>query len=148
MKTREHGFTVIELVVVIAILGILAAVALPRFASLTNDAYEAKLEGTQGGFASAVVIAHSAWLTRPNPAGAVVLEGGTVLEMHTTTGWPRISATQDATLLYNRLMSTTLDSSFTTASVVANTASYVLTAYMNANNRILYTQATGAVTIP
>ena len=147
MKTREHGFTVIELVVVIAILGILAAVALPRFAGLTNDAYEAKLEGTMGGFASAVVIAHSAWLVRGTPNTTINLEG-TVVEMDGTTGWPALTATQNATQLYNNLMSTTLDSAFAAVAATGDlTATYTLGAYTAGDNVIQYIPAMGAVSI-
>ena len=51
---RSKGFTLIELVVVIAILGILAAVALPRFMSATRDAHPSALYGAAGGVAGAV----------------------------------------------------------------------------------------------
>uniref|UniRef100_UPI0030FB2CEA type II secretion system protein n=2 Tax=Oceanospirillaceae TaxID=135620 RepID=UPI0030FB2CEA len=51
---RQSGFTIIELVVVIALLGILAAVALPRFIDVTDDAHRASVQGTAGALASAV----------------------------------------------------------------------------------------------
>lgn len=53
---KQHGFTLIELVVVIVILGILAATALPKFINLSGDAKEASFQGVKGGAASAMNI--------------------------------------------------------------------------------------------
>ena len=56
---RTKGFTLIELVVVIVILGILAATAAPKFIDLTADAKKATMEGLLGSINSAVSLAHS-----------------------------------------------------------------------------------------
>ena len=56
MLRRQRGFTIIELVVVIVILGILAAVAFPKFQSLSTDAKTAVVNGGMAAFKSAAII--------------------------------------------------------------------------------------------
>ena len=56
LKQAQTGFTLIELVVVIVILGIIAATAVPKFASLTDDANQAVAQGIVGAIISSAVI--------------------------------------------------------------------------------------------
>jgi MSHA pilin protein MshA len=57
--SKQKGFTLIELVVVIVILGILAATAVPKFVDITSDARESVMRGLQGNINSAVNLVHA-----------------------------------------------------------------------------------------
>lgn len=84
---KENGFTLIELVMVIVILGILAAFALPRFADLGNDARASSIQGLAGAMKSAAAIAHAKQLASGSGLGAAVtLEGQTTVTM--VNGYP------------------------------------------------------------
>jgi MSHA pilin protein MshA len=64
MRSTQRGFTLIELVIVIVILGLLAATALPRFINITTDARIASVQGVAGGLRGAASLARAQLLVQ------------------------------------------------------------------------------------
>jgi MSHA pilin protein MshA len=88
MNKSQSGFTLVELIVVIVILGILAATALPRFINLTGDAKASSMHGLAGSLRSAVQLVQGKWMVGGSTGAATVtLADNTTVAVSTgTTG--------------------------------------------------------------
>ena len=95
-KRPQAGFTIVELVVVIILLGILAATALPRFVDLDDEANAAAFEGVVGGLQTGVALYHAQWMANNKPAaGTQIVEFGNLRT--NTQGYP--VATDNVTVI-------------------------------------------------
>jgi MSHA pilin protein MshA len=74
MKSRQTGFTLIELVMVIVLIGVLAAVAVPKFVDLGSDARAAAAAGVAGGLSSAAATNYAARKANASAAGTFAVD--------------------------------------------------------------------------
>ncbi|MEC4722990.1 prepilin-type N-terminal cleavage/methylation domain-containing protein [Noviherbaspirillum sp. CPCC 100848] len=94
--TAGQGFTLVELVVVVTIISILGAFALPKFAALQADARMAKMQSAVGSMKAAAAMAHATLVTRGHsgsftgtPDPAIVIEGVSVTYVN---GYPNAAS--------------------------------------------------------
>lgn len=75
MKAKQQGFSLIELVIVIVILGLLAATAIPRFLNITDEAEAASVDAVSGGLVTAVSFVRAQWEIDGRNNDYVLLDG-------------------------------------------------------------------------
>lgn len=100
-RSAQKGFTLIELIVVLVILGILAAFAIPRFANVNADARVAAMQGLAGSLRSSSALVHGLAIARgqTGATGTVPLEG-LLVPVDLVNGYPAASGTGiEATVL-------------------------------------------------
>ncbi|WP_153913851.1 pilin [Shewanella sp. TC10] len=109
MKFKQQGFSLIELVIVIVILGLLAATAIPRFLNVTEDAQNASVEGVTGGLATAVGFVRAQWEVDGRRNDSVILDG-TSVSLDVRFGFPTGETNTSVTSMSNATCQEVFDS--------------------------------------
>ena len=97
MKLAQLGLTLVELIVVITILAVLSAAAIPRYANLQVESRKAVVSGLSGSIRSAAHQAHIAWIVGDKPA-TIDMEGQTISILN---GYPDQASIDDALIDYS-----------------------------------------------
>jgi MSHA pilin protein MshA len=139
----SRGFTLIELVVVITILGVLAAFAVPRFVALDSQARIATVNGLAGSVKSAASLARALSMATGNAAGPISMEGATGTGVTLVNNYPDATAAGIA----NAVNTAGADFTFTAGASATGTAVWAKTG-ASGLCQVAYTPPAAAGTTP